>query len=92
VKQVDAEEATVRFYQEVFDGDGRLRDVHEKFSGRSWSSQDDGRGIMITRNSNLAHRRNQRDRNDGDEISSQTVSHVCSLVLHHSALDNRADG
>jgi hypothetical protein len=31
VKQVDADEATVRFYQEVFDGDGRLRDVHEKF-------------------------------------------------------------
>ena len=30
VKQVDADEATVRFYQEVFDGDGRLRDVHEK--------------------------------------------------------------
>ena len=31
VKHVDADEATVRFYQEVFDGDGRLRDVHEKF-------------------------------------------------------------
>ena len=31
VKQVDAEESTVRFYQEVFDGDWRLRDVHEKF-------------------------------------------------------------
>jgi hypothetical protein len=31
VKQVDADEATGRFYQEVFDGDGRLRDVHEKF-------------------------------------------------------------
>jgi hypothetical protein len=31
VKQVDADEATVRFYQEVFDGGGRLRDVHEKF-------------------------------------------------------------
>ena len=31
VKQVDADEATVRFHQEVFDGDGRLRDVHEKF-------------------------------------------------------------
>jgi len=24
-------ESTVRFYQEVFDGDGRLREVHEKF-------------------------------------------------------------
>ncbi len=31
VKEVDAEEATVRFYQEVFDGDGRLREVHHKF-------------------------------------------------------------
>jgi hypothetical protein len=31
VKEVDAEESTVRFYQEVFDGDGRLREVHEKY-------------------------------------------------------------
>ena len=31
VKEVDAEEATVRFYQEVFDGDGRLREIHEKY-------------------------------------------------------------
>jgi len=31
LKQVDAEESTVRFYQEVFDGDGQLREVHEKF-------------------------------------------------------------
>lgn len=31
VKQVDAEEVTVRFHQEVFDGEGRLRHVHEKF-------------------------------------------------------------
>jgi hypothetical protein len=31
VKEVDAEGSTVRFYQEVFDGDGRLREVHEKY-------------------------------------------------------------
>jgi hypothetical protein len=31
VKEVDAEELTVRFYQEVFDGDGRLREIHEKY-------------------------------------------------------------
>jgi len=31
VKEVDAEESTVRFYQEVFDADGRLREVHEKY-------------------------------------------------------------
>lgn len=31
VKEVDAEESTVRFYQEVFDSDGRLREVHEKY-------------------------------------------------------------
>ena len=31
VKQVDAEESTVRFYQEVFDVDGRLCEVHEKY-------------------------------------------------------------
>lgn len=31
VKEVDADEVTVRFYQEVFDGDGRLREVHHKF-------------------------------------------------------------
>ena len=31
VKEVDAEELTVRFYQEVFDGEGRLREIHEKY-------------------------------------------------------------
>ncbi len=31
VKEVNAHESTVRFYQEVFDGDGRLREVHEKY-------------------------------------------------------------
>jgi hypothetical protein len=30
-KEVDAEESTVRFYQEVFDGEGRLRETHEKY-------------------------------------------------------------
>ena len=31
VKEVDAEESTVRFYQEIYDGDGTLREVHEKY-------------------------------------------------------------
>jgi hypothetical protein len=31
VKEVDAEELTVRFFQEVLDGEGRLREVHEKY-------------------------------------------------------------
>jgi hypothetical protein len=31
VKEVDSDEMTVRFYQEVFDGDGQLREVHHKF-------------------------------------------------------------
>ncbi len=31
VKEVEAQESTVRFYEEVFDGDGRLREVHEKY-------------------------------------------------------------
>ena len=31
VKEVDAGELTVRFYQEVFDGEGRLREIHEKY-------------------------------------------------------------
>jgi hypothetical protein len=31
VKEVDAEELTARFYQEVYDGDGRLREVHHKY-------------------------------------------------------------
>jgi hypothetical protein len=31
VKEVDSAEVTVRFYQEVFDGDGHLREVHHKF-------------------------------------------------------------
>ena len=31
VKEVDAEESTVRFYQEVYDGEGTLREVHHKY-------------------------------------------------------------
>ena len=31
VKEVDADEVTVRFYQEVFDAEGRLREVHHKY-------------------------------------------------------------
>ena len=31
VKEVDAEEATVSFYQEVYDGSGKLREVHHKY-------------------------------------------------------------
>ena len=31
VKEVDASEATVRFWQEVYDSDGRLVEIHEKY-------------------------------------------------------------
>lgn len=31
VKEVDAEERTVRFYQEIFDEDEELVEIHEKF-------------------------------------------------------------
>jgi hypothetical protein len=31
IKEVDASEATVRFAQEIYDRDGRLVSVHEKF-------------------------------------------------------------
>ena len=31
VKEVDADESTVRFYQEVYDGEGMLREVHHKY-------------------------------------------------------------
>ncbi len=31
VKEVDAEESTVRFYQELYDGEGTLREVHHKY-------------------------------------------------------------
>lgn len=31
VKEVDAVETTVRFYQEIFDGFGELREVHHKY-------------------------------------------------------------
>jgi hypothetical protein len=31
VKEVDAEELTVRFYQEVYDAAGTLREVHHKY-------------------------------------------------------------
>ena len=31
VKEVDTEESTRRFYQEVYDGHGRLREVHHKY-------------------------------------------------------------
>ena len=30
MKEVDTEESTLRFYQEVYDGHGRLREVHHK--------------------------------------------------------------
>ncbi len=31
VKEVDADEATVRFYQEIYDGTGKLVEVHHKY-------------------------------------------------------------
>ena len=31
VKQVDAQENTVRFWQEIYDGQGRLVEIHEKY-------------------------------------------------------------
>lgn len=31
VKEVDAEENTLRFYQQIYDSDGRLVEVHEKY-------------------------------------------------------------
>jgi len=31
VKEVDAEESTVRFYQEVYDASEKLREVHYKY-------------------------------------------------------------
>jgi len=31
VKEVDATEAIVRFYQDVYDGNGRLREIHHKY-------------------------------------------------------------
>ena len=31
VKEVDAEETTLRFYQQIYDSDGKLVEVHEKY-------------------------------------------------------------
>lgn len=31
MKEVDADEATISFYQEVFDEDGKLREIHRKY-------------------------------------------------------------
>jgi hypothetical protein len=31
LKEVDAEEATTKFYQEVYDESGRLREIHHKY-------------------------------------------------------------
>ena len=31
VKQVDAQENTVRFWQEIYDGQGKLVEIHEKY-------------------------------------------------------------
>lgn len=31
VKEVDANEATISFYQEVFDESGKLREIHRKY-------------------------------------------------------------
>lgn len=30
-KEVDRQENTIRFWQEIFDENGRLREIHEKF-------------------------------------------------------------
>jgi hypothetical protein len=31
VKEVDSLECTVRFYQEIYDGQGRMMEIHEKY-------------------------------------------------------------
>ncbi len=31
VKEVDADETTLRFHQEIYDGDGQLVEVHRKY-------------------------------------------------------------
>ena len=31
VKEVDANEATLRFWQEIYDGKGKLSEIHEKY-------------------------------------------------------------
>jgi hypothetical protein len=31
LKQVDAEEQTIRFWQEIYDADGILMEIHEKY-------------------------------------------------------------
>jgi hypothetical protein len=31
LKEVDARETTLRFWQEIYDGEGRLSEVHEKY-------------------------------------------------------------
>jgi len=31
VKEVDAEEITTKFYQEIYDKEGNLREIHEKY-------------------------------------------------------------
>lgn len=31
VKEVDREEITMKFYQEIYDGSGILREIHEKY-------------------------------------------------------------
>jgi len=31
LKEVDANESTLRFWQEIYDGQGRLSEIHEKY-------------------------------------------------------------
>lgn len=31
VKEVDGEESTIKFYQVIYDGEGLLREVHQKY-------------------------------------------------------------
>jgi len=31
VKEVDADEATLRFWQEIYDSNGKLSEIHEKY-------------------------------------------------------------
>ena len=75
VKQVDAEESTVRIYQEVFDGDGRLREVHEKFRqisvigrslARNYDHARDG-GVPASRLSSAPHNARAAGRFDAEQ-------------------------
>ena len=61
MKEVDADESTVRFYQEVYDAAGTLREVHHKYPVDLGHPQIDSLDVASVVDVELYQRQEQRD-------------------------------